>query len=183
MANERKSRPGDGPGVNKPGPKRPAARPSHVRGGLLDLDSEQSARLLIFGGVGLIVAVAAAFLIFGYWYSVIRPRNRTVLQVADQQVSYSAMKRRMSYEFLQNTAYQSQQGIQALPAVAFQTLLNELTEITQAGPKLASRLTKLKPTQSFAQRSAWLWTPTGGGSLMPCVPPWTRPVSKNLSIG
>jgi PPIC-type PPIASE domain len=137
MANERKPPRGDGASAGKAAAKKPSAGASHTRrGGLLDLDSEQTARLLIFGGVALVVAVAAGFLIFGYWYSVIRPRNRTVLQVADQTVSYEGMKRRMSYEFLQNTTYQSQQGIQILPTATLQALKNELTQITQAGPKL-----------------------------------------------
>jgi parvulin-like peptidyl-prolyl cis-trans isomerase-like protein len=137
MANERKSRRGEAAGDRKPAAKKAPAAAGHARGGgLFDLDSEQSARLLIFGAVALVVAVAAGFLIFGYYYTVIRPRNRTVLQVADQKVSYVAMKRRMSYEFLQNTTYQSQQGVQLLPTATFQTLMNELTKITQAGPKL-----------------------------------------------
>lgn len=136
MASQRKSDRAQGSGDGEPAGKKPAARASHAGGGRFNLDSEASARLLLFGAVAAVVAIAAAFLIFGYWYSVVRPRNRTVLQVADEKVSYAAMKRRMSYEFLQNTAYQSQQGFQLLASAAFQARLNELVEITQAGPRL-----------------------------------------------
>jgi hypothetical protein len=98
----------------------------------LHLDSEQRARYLLMGGVIAVLLIAAAFVGFGYWYSVVKPRNRTVLQVDDIKVSYSAMKRRMGYEFFQNTRYQSQQGAQSLPLGAYQALVDELTEISRA---------------------------------------------------
>jgi hypothetical protein len=138
MASERKPGRTQNAGDAKAGLKKPVRRENQSGGlrGKFSLDSEQSARLLIVGAVALVIVIGAGFLVFGYWYSVVRPRNRTVLQVADQTVSYSAMKRRMAYEFLRNTTYQSQQGFQQLPEAAYQSLLNELTEITQAGPKL-----------------------------------------------
>jgi hypothetical protein len=74
MANERKSRRVERAGARPPVAKKPSGGGTRARaGGLFDLDSEQSARLLIFGAVALVVAAAAAFLIFGYWYSVVRP--------------------------------------------------------------------------------------------------------------
>ena len=138
MASEGKSGRPQKAGDAKPGLKKPARRGNQSGGlrGMFNLDAEQSARLLIVGAVALVMVIAVGFLVFGYWYSVVRPRNRTVLQVGDTSISYSAMKRRMSYEFLLNTTYQSEQGYRVLPEAALQLLLNELTEITQAGPKL-----------------------------------------------
>ena len=119
MPNQGTSGSAQGPGAGKPGGKAPAPRAAHPRrGGLANLDQEQSARLLIFGAVAVVVIIALGFLAFGYWYTVIKPRNRTVLRVDSQTVSYTAMKRRMAYEFLRNTTYQSQNGIQILPAAA-----------------------------------------------------------------
>ncbi len=138
MASQGKPGRAQGSAESKPGVRKPATRGGQARGarGGLSLDSEQSARLLIFGVVALVVIVAAGFLVFGYWYSVVRPRNRTVLRVENISVSYTAMKRRMAYEFLTNTNYQTQTGVQILPEATYQTLLNELTEITQAEGKL-----------------------------------------------
>jgi len=129
MASESKSRRADkakaGAAARKPaGRGKPASR------GLLNMDSEQSARALLVGGVTLIVAIALGFIMFGYWYSVVRPRNRTVLEVDGVKVSYNAMKRRMTYELFQNVALQQQP--RALPELTFQTLLEELTLVSRA---------------------------------------------------
>src|SRR5436309_14161621 len=71
---------------------RPAARAATRprRHGTLGLDSEQSARALLFGLTAVVLIAAVAFIAIGYYYSVIKPRGRTVLQVEDQKVSYSA---------------------------------------------------------------------------------------------
>ena len=153
MPNQGTSGSAQGPGAGKPGGKAPAPRAAHPRrGGLANLDQEQSARLLIFGAVAVVVIIALGFLAFGYWYTVIKPRNRTVLRVESQTVSYTAMKRRMAYEFLRNTTYQSQNGIQILPAAAYQSALNELTEVTQAESRLSVTLTDAEFDQAFRTR-------------------------------
>lgn len=115
---------------------------AHTGGGswrdALRMDAEQSARLMIIGGVALVVVIAIGFLAFGYWYSVIRPRNRTVLAVDGIKVSYSAMERRMGYEYLQSTAYQN--NPQVLPEGTYQTVLNELTVTSRAESDLGVSL-------------------------------------------
>lgn len=88
------------------------------------MDSEQSARLLLIGGVGAVLLIALAFVGFGYWYSEIRPEGRTVLQLDDTKVSFAEMKRRMKYELFQTTIYQ--QAPQLLPQAAFDALRDEL---------------------------------------------------------
>jgi hypothetical protein len=88
------------------------------------MDSEQSARVLLIGGVALLLIIALAFVGFGYWYAEIRPEGRTVLQLDDEKVSFAEMKRRMSYELFQNVAYQ--QNPQALPQGAYDSLVEEL---------------------------------------------------------
>lgn len=154
MASERKSGRERNTGGATPGVKKPAGR-RHQSGGLrgmFNLDSEQSARLLIIGAVALVVIVAVGFLLFGYWYSVVRPRNRTVLRVENISVSYTAMKRRMAYELLSNTNYQTQTGAQILPEATYQTLLNELTEITQAEGTLGIAVDDATLDQQFRSR-------------------------------
>ncbi len=133
MASEGKSGRGErpaAPGASKP--KASGRARNSARHSTLHLDSEQRARLLLIGSVVAVLLIALGILAFGYWYSVVRPRNRTVLQVDDIKVSYSAMKRRMGYEFFQNTRYQSQQGAQLLPLGAYQALVTELIEVSRA---------------------------------------------------
>ncbi len=136
----------------KGGAKKPAPRGGHGKRSGLNLDSEQSAKLLLYGIVAAVMVIAAAFLIFGYWYSVVRPRHRTVLAVDGITVSYEAMKRRMASEFLSNTNYQTQSGLEILPEAAYQTLLNELTTITQAESKLGITLTQEEFDVAFRER-------------------------------
>jgi hypothetical protein len=129
MASEGKSRRADRLAAKTPAKKSPA-RARSSRGGLLSMDSEQSARVMLIGAVTLIILVAFGFITFGYWYSVIRPRNRTVLQADQITISYTAIKRRMAYELFQNISLQQQP--QALPEITYQTLLQELTVINRA---------------------------------------------------
>jgi len=94
------------------------------------MDSEQSARTLLVGAVLLIVIVAAGFIGFGYYETVIKPRNRTVLEAAGIKVSYAAMKRRMGYELGQNPNYLQQPSL--LPEGSYVALLDEIMVVTQA---------------------------------------------------
>jgi len=97
----------------------------------LSLDSEQSARLLLIGGVGLLVVLALGFVAFGWYWTEKRPLGRTVLQVDEYKVSYAAMKRRMNYELFLNTSLQQDPSL--LPTVAYDNLVDELTKIARAG--------------------------------------------------
>jgi hypothetical protein len=138
MASESKSRRSDSAKANGAA-KKPAGRGKPASRGLLNMDSEQSARALLVGGVTLIVVIALGFILFGYWYSVVRPRNRTVLEVDGIKVSYNAMKRRMTYELFQNVSLQQQP--RALPELTYQTLLEELTLVSRAESDLGIALT------------------------------------------
>ncbi len=133
MASESKSGRGSSPRAKQPPPKAPARR----RGSLSDLfalDSERSARLMLIGGVAAVLVLAVGFLAFGYYNSVIKPRNRTVLGADGTNVSYSAIERRMRYELHLHPEFaQSQQAIQVLPDSVMQTLLNEITLVSR-GP-------------------------------------------------
>jgi hypothetical protein len=97
------------------------ARRHHSR---LNVDPEESTRLLLMAAVVGVVALALGIIGFGYWYSVIKPRNRTVLQVDSVKVSYSAMKRRMAYELFQSGG--SQQLAQVLGDTVTQALKQEI---------------------------------------------------------
>lgn len=104
------------------------------------MDSEASARTLLVGGTVVIVAIVAALLVFGYFFTVVRERNRTVLAVEDTKISYVAMKRRMEYEFLTNTSLTQQPEL--VPEYAYQSLLNELTLIQRAESELGVTVTE-----------------------------------------
>ena len=96
MASESKRRRSAGPA--KPTPTRPPVRRRSSWTDIFALDSERSSRLLLIGGVVLVLLIAVGFVGFGYYNSVIKPRNRTVLEADGITVSYSAMERRMRYE-------------------------------------------------------------------------------------
>jgi len=125
----------------------PGARPAaakaplkHRRGGLFSMDSEQSARMMIFGVTAIVLLAAAAFIAIGYYVSVIQPRGRTVLRVDQITVSYADMKRRMAYEYYGSQVFQNTQNVVSLPSVAYQSLLVELTLITRAESELGVTL-------------------------------------------
>jgi hypothetical protein len=106
--------------------RQPATRPRRSkRGGLFSLDAESSSRLLLIGVVGLVVVVALGFIAYGYYDSVIKPRNRTVLSVDGTTVSFSEMKRRMRYEY-SLSAQTYQQAPQILSDVTYEALVEEL---------------------------------------------------------
>lgn len=106
----------------------------------MSMDSEQSAKTLLFGGTLLVILIAVGMIAFGYYDTVIKPRNRTVLEVDGISVSYSAMKRRMAYD-LQETGQQLGQQIQVLPELTYQNLVNELTLISRAEEDLSLTVT------------------------------------------
>ena len=127
MASESKSRRSE-KASNGPARRKTAAH-GH-RGSLLNLDHEQSARLMMISAVVGIIALAMGFIAFGNWNSVVKPRNRTVLEAEGVKVSYAAMKRRMAYEFFQNINYQ--QVPNALPEGTYLTLLDEIIVLSRA---------------------------------------------------
>jgi parvulin-like peptidyl-prolyl isomerase len=122
--------------AKQPPPKGPlrAARRGHH--GPLGLDSEQSARLLLFGVTAAVLIAAAAFIAIGYYISVIQPRGRTVLQVDDVKISYSAMKRRVAYEYYTNPSYQNPQSVYIVSTVAYTNLIDELLLVNRAEGEL-----------------------------------------------
>jgi hypothetical protein len=146
MAGQGKSR-RTSKGANQPDAKAAPARRHHSR---LNVDPEESTRLMLMAAVVGIVVVALGIIGFGYWYSVIKPRSRTVLQVDSVKVSYSAMKRRMAYEALQNQAYlQSQSAVTALPEAVVQTLTREIIIDLKAESDLGITITDDELTQKL----------------------------------
>jgi hypothetical protein len=119
------------PGDQKSKQKESAKASSRARGGSrIGVDPEQSARLLLIGGVAAIIVVALGFIAFGWYWTEKRPEGRTVLQVDEYKVSFASMKRRMNYELFRNTTLQQSPG--ALPSFAFDNLVLELTKVARA---------------------------------------------------
>lgn len=94
------------------------------------MDADSGSRLLLIGGVIAVLIIALGLIGYGYYDTVIKPRNRTVLEVDGVKVSFAAMKRRMGYEYFSNAAYQ--RSPQALPAGAYEALLEEIVVVTRA---------------------------------------------------
>lgn len=148
MASESKP----GRAVEKPPVKRTPPRGPR-RGPIAEafsMDSERAARMLLFGAVGLIIAIATAFIAFGYWYTEIRPEGRTVLKADSTEVSFASMKRRMAFELFINPQYQ--QAVQILPEAAYASLLNELTLIHRAESELGVTATPAEIDARLRQR-------------------------------
>ena len=119
--------------VTPPSPKRVTRRKRGLRD-LFAFDSEASSRLLLFGGVALVLVLAAGFIAYGYYATVIKPRHRTVLGAAGINISYDAMKRHMLFDVIQNSSYlQSQSAVNALPQAAYDELLTEII-LVKHGP-------------------------------------------------
>jgi hypothetical protein len=129
---------------------RPASRRTGRRGPM-GLDSEQSARLLLFGVTAAVLIAAATFIAIGYYVSVIKPRGRTVLQVEDIKVSYAAMKRRMAYEYYSNATYQDVNTVEFVPQVAYANLVEELTLIQRAESELGLTIDPAKIDEQTRQ--------------------------------
>ncbi len=121
-----------GPASARAKQRQQAVAPRHRGHGPLGMDSEQSARLLLFGVTAAVLIAVAAFLVIGYYVSVIQPRGRTVLQVDDTEVSYSAMKRRVAHEYYTTPAYQTLQSVRLVPGIAYSNLVDELVLINRA---------------------------------------------------
>src|SRR4051794_2360102 len=133
MASEGKRR--RGAAATKATAARPPVRKRSSWTDMFALDSERSSRLLLIGGVVLVLLIAVGFVGFGYYYSVIKPRNRTVLEADGIKISYSGIERRMRYEADQHPEFRQsvQTLVQVLPESVSQTLLNEITLISR-GP-------------------------------------------------
>lgn len=120
MAGDKKARRDDAAGKN-------AKQPSKPKHGM---DSEQTARVMLIGGVSLIIVLALGFIAFGWYWTEKRPLGRTVLQVDEQTVSFAAMKRRMNYELFRNTTLQQNPSV--LASFAYENLVAELTKVSRA---------------------------------------------------
>lgn len=131
-----------------------AARPAPVRRhSRFSFDAEDSTRLMLVGATALVVLIALAVVAFGYYDSVIKPRGRTVMQVGEVKVSYSAMKRRLAYEFEQNPSYQERNALAAVPFAAYQNLLEELTLVQRAESDMGVTVTPEEEAAKLRQKA------------------------------
>ena len=106
------------------------------------MDQEDTARVLLWGGTLIVVLVTAFLIVFGYYWTTVRPRGRTVLQVDDHKVSYSDMKRRMAYEYYTQPNLQNTRSAQLVPLLAYENLLEELTLISRGRSDLGVDFTQ-----------------------------------------
>lgn len=120
MAGDKKARGSDAAGKNA----KLASKPKR------SMDSEQTARIMLIGGVSLIIVLALGFIAFGWYWTEKRPLGRTVLQVDEETVSFAAMKRRMEYELFRNTTLQQNPSV--LATFAYENLVAELTKVSRA---------------------------------------------------
>ena len=91
-------------------------------------------RVLLWGGTLAIVLVTAFLIVFGYYWTTIKPRGRTVLQVDTEKISYSDMKRRMAYEYYTTPSIQNERSLNIVPTLAYENLINEVTLIKRFTP-------------------------------------------------
>lgn len=98
------------------------------------MDAEAQARLLLVGAGVAVVLVAVGLILAGWYFSIYKPRHRTVLEADGISVNYLAMKRRMQYELFQSQVFQ--RSPQVLPEATFLGLRNELTLVSRAESEL-----------------------------------------------
>lgn len=111
---------------------RPPKKPQRAQraAGRPRMDPEQSARLLLIGGVVGVVLLAVGLIAFGWYWTEKRPLGRTVLKIDEYNITYAAMKRRMSYELFRSSTLQ--QNPTGLATIAYDNLVEELTRVARA---------------------------------------------------
>ena len=144
MASESKSGAAAGPGANKR-PARPTTGRRHSTH-----DAERQARMLLYGATAAIVLIALGLVAFGYYWSVIKPRHRSVLEAEGVKVTYTAMVRRMEYEYYTSAVFQQQPG--ALPEATYLNVLNEITLTTRAEKDLSISLSDDEVNQQLRRK-------------------------------
>jgi parvulin-like peptidyl-prolyl isomerase len=90
------------------------------------LDPERRNTLLLYGGLGILVAVALAVIAYGYYTDRIAPKHATVLSVGDRDFDLSFVERRIKAE-VRGAPISPQQIGQAIVVVMSEIEREELT--------------------------------------------------------
>jgi parvulin-like peptidyl-prolyl isomerase len=68
---------------------------STLFGGASDLDPERRNAVMLIGGISLVVALAIALIVYGYYTDRVQPQRENVLRVGDRHYTYSYVERRV----------------------------------------------------------------------------------------
>ncbi len=98
------------------------------------VDPERWARLFIVGGAVMVILLVAGIIGFGWYWTEIRPLDKTVLQVGETKFSLRHLERRMSLELQQTpVSLQTRETLLALPDTVLLQLEQEAKLLEGAG--------------------------------------------------
>lgn len=117
------------------------------------VDPDRVNRLLILGGVAVVLLIAIGVIAYGWYATQIKPLGRTVLQVGDAKVSLGHLERRMSLLYDGNPFAYDGDSILSLPDEAYNALQYELI-LFQAAPLLDLEVTDEELDTEIRERAS-----------------------------
>ena len=115
-------------------------------------DPERAARVFILGGVGAMLLLVVGLIVGGWYWTQVRPLNKTVLQVGEIEFSLGHLERRMSDELSRIPAASlSNEFLLALPDTVLRALERE-AKVLEAARDLNVTVDELEIDEEIAQR-------------------------------
>lgn len=132
--------------------KQKEAQPAQPEQPAHKADPERAARIFILGGVGVMLLLVVGLLIGGWYWTQIRPLDKTVLQVGEIKFSLGHLERRMSDELsLIPASSLSNEFLLALPDSVLRALERE-AKVLEAAGDLDVTVSDLEIDEEIAQR-------------------------------
>ena len=115
-------------------------------------DPERAARVFILGGVGAMLLLVIGLIVGGWYWTQVRPLNKTVLQVGEIEFNLGHLERRMSDELSRIPAASlSNEFLLALPDTVLRALERE-AKVLEAAGDLNVTVDELEIDEEIAQR-------------------------------
>ena len=132
--------------------KRKEAQPAQPEQPAHKADPERAARIFILSGVGAMLLLVVGLLIGGWYWTQIRPLDKTVLQVGEIKFSLGHLERRMSDELsLIPASSLSNEFLLALPDTVLRAFERE-AKVLEAAGDLDVTVSDLEIDEEIAQR-------------------------------
>ena len=132
--------------------KRKAAQPAEPEQPAHKADPERAARIFILGGVGAMLLLVVGLIAFGWYWTQVRPLDKTVLQVGEFKFSLGHLERRMSDELtLIPASSRSNEFLLALPDSVLRAFERE-AKVLEAAGDLDVTVSELEIDEEIARR-------------------------------
>ena len=132
--------------------KRKEAQPEQPAQPAHKADPERAARIFILGGVGAMLLLVVGLIAFGWYWTQVRPLDKTVLQVGEIEFSLAHLERRMSGELSRIPASSlSNEFLIALPDTVLRAFERE-AKLLEAAGDLDVTVTELEIDEEIGRR-------------------------------